>query len=70
MIREHVHQKIDLLDDKKLTMVSMYLELLDQSPRIITIEDYASSVERVRNALSGLKGNLSDDIIAGREDRI
>lgn len=70
MIREHIHQKIDLLDDKKLTMVSMYLELLDQSPRIITIEDYASSVERVRNALSGLKGNLSDDIIAGREDRI
>jgi len=70
MIREHIHQKIDLLDDKKLTMVSMYLELLDQSPRTINIEDYASSVERVRNALSGLKGNLSDDIIAGREDRI
>lgn len=70
MSREQVQRKIEKLDDRKLLMVSMYLDLLDQSPKTITLKDYTSSVAKVRKALSGLKGNLSDDIIAGREDRV
>jgi hypothetical protein len=70
MSREQVKKKIEDLDKKQLALLALFLQQLEETKVPIPKPSYIEAVRKTRNALSGIKGNLSEDIIAGREDRI
>lgn len=70
MSREQVKKKIEDLDKKQLALLALFLQQLEETKAPISKPSYFEAVRKTRNALSGIKGNLSEDIIAGREDRI
>ena len=70
MSREQVKKKIETLDNNQLAQLSLFLQQLDEKKINMKQAAYTQAVQKARNALSGLKGSLSDDILAGRDDRI
>jgi hypothetical protein len=70
MSREQVKRKIEMLDNEQLALLSLFLQQLDKKEIKVSPTAYAQAVQKARNALAGLQGSLSDDILAGRTDRI
>lgn len=69
-LREHLHQEVDQLADSDLQELAQVIEQLRQKPPRYDIEAFKETVAQVRYALRNIKGTLSDDIIADREDRV
>jgi hypothetical protein len=70
MSREQVKRKIEMLDNEQLALLSLFLQQLDKKEIKMNPTDYSQAVQKARNALAGLQGSLSDDILEGRTDRI
>jgi hypothetical protein len=70
MSREQVKRKIEMLDNEQLALLSLFLQQLDKKEIKMNPTAYTQAVQKARNALAGLQGSLSDDILAGRTDRI
>jgi hypothetical protein len=70
MSREQVKKKIETLDNNQLALLSLFLQQLDEKKINMKQAAYTKAVQKARNALAGLKGSLSDDILAGRDERI
>lgn len=70
MSREQVKRKIEMLDNEQLALLSLFLQQMDKKEIKMNPTAYAQAVQKARNALAGLQGSLSDDILAGRTDRI
>jgi hypothetical protein len=69
-LREHVHHEVDQLTEPDLLELAQVVERLRQKTPRYDMEAFKANVANVRHALRNVKGNLSDDIIADREDRI
>ena len=67
-LREHLHQEVDLLTKPDLLELSQVVEKMRQKSSSYDIEAFMENVAQVRHALRNVKGSLSDDIIADRED--
>ena len=70
MSREQVKKKIETLDNNQLALLSLFLQQLDEKKINMKQSAYTKAVQKARNALAGLKGSLSGDILAGRDERI
>ena len=69
MLREQIIEQINKLDSEELMLVYGYIDLLQKRPsNHQTVPNDAHL--QVREALKGLKGSLSEDILAARAERI
>ena len=70
-IKQNTIEELNNLSDKEIMII--YEMVLDLKERSIKKKDKKSgkfSYLKVQKALKNIKGNLSDDIISNREDRI
>ncbi|MCH8317867.1 MAG: hypothetical protein IIA88_05120 [Bacteroidetes bacterium] len=70
-IKQNTIEELNNLSDKEIMII--YGIVLNMKDRRIKKKDKESgkfSYLKVREALKNIKGNLSDDIVSNREDRI
>jgi hypothetical protein len=69
MLKEHVISQINTLTAEELMLIYGYIELLkNRYPKDLTQSQTAHL--QVREALKGLNGSLSEDILLARNERI
>lgn len=70
LIKEKVLEEIEGLSPQQLFVVYGLISALKNKEANADVSDDKHAHLEVRKALSGYKGNLSDYIIEGREDRV
>lgn len=69
MLRERIIERINGMDAEDLMLVYGYIDLIQKRPSNQQTAPNDAHLQ-VREALKGLKGSLSEDILAARAERI